>query len=240
MQELLSVTAAARKVNFRRMETRADRIKAIRKLHKLTQERFAERLGVERGAVGNWELGKGIKTENLAQISDEFNVPLDWIAHGRGPTPGTNEPDPSPIHRPPPVILGERDMPVYAAVEGGAGEMVVSTDPIELVPRPWYMREVRDGYAVLVVGDSMVPVFEPGDIAVVNPRLPPMRGKDLILISNEERGEFRASIKRLVNMTAVHWHLHQFNPPRGQQQDFAWARKDWPKALRVVGKYYGG
>lgn len=142
--------------------------------------------------------------------------------------------------RPLPEFLGERDLKVFAAVEGGAGEMVVSTDPIELVPRPWYMKEVRDGYAVLVVGDSMFPTFEPGDMAIVNPRLPPMRGKDVILIGGEQDGEFRASIKRLEGWTATQWNLRQFNPPRGEKHEFSWAKRDWPKALRVVGKYYGG
>src|ERR1044072_1481097 len=34
--------------------------------------------------------------------------------------------------------------------------------------------------------------------------------------------------------------MRQFNPPRGQKAEFTWLKKDWPKALRVVGKYYGG
>jgi len=129
-----------------------------------------------------------------------------------------------------------QELPVFAAAEGGAGEMVVSTDPIEFVPRPWYMREVRDGYAVLVVGESMIPVFEPGDMAIVNPRLPPIRGKDMIFIGNEAAGEFRASIKRLVSWTEKEWRVQQFNRPK----EFTMARQKWPKALRVVGKFYGG
>jgi phage repressor protein C with HTH and peptisase S24 domain len=139
-----------------------------------------------------------------------------------------------------PEFLGRMDLPVYAAAEGGPGVMVVSTDPIEVVPRPWYMKNVKDGYAVLVVGESMVPAFEPGDMAIVNPRLPPMRGKDVILIASEERAHFTASIKRLVSWTDREWRLRQFNPPAGEKTDFAWPKRDWPKALRVVGKYYGG
>lgn len=141
--------------------------------------------------------------------------------------------------RPPPELLGERDLPVYSAVEGGPGEMVVSTDPIEIVPRPWYMREVRDGYAVLVVGESMVPAFEPGDMAIVNPRLPPMRNKNTIFVTGEHGGrvggEFRATIKRLLRWGADEWHVKQFN----QETEFSLSRQDWPKALRVVGKYEG-
>ncbi len=129
-----------------------------------------------------------------------------------------------------------QELPVFAAAEGGPGEMVVSTDPIEFVPRPWYMREVRDGYAVLVVGESMIPVFEPGDFAIVNPRLPPIRGKDMIFIGSEAAGEFTASIKRLLSWTEREWRVQQFNKPK----EFTMPRQKWPKALRVVGKFYGG
>jgi phage repressor protein C with HTH and peptisase S24 domain len=142
-------------------------------------------------------------------------------------------------YRPPPDIFGARDLKVFAAVEAGPGTMVVSTEPIELVPRPWYLREVKDGFAVLVVGDSMEPVYEAGDLVIVNPRLPPMRGKDVILVSGEHEGEFTASIKRLVSWTATHWHLKQFNPPAGQKATFTWSKADWPRALRVVGRYSG-
>lgn len=143
-------------------------------------------------------------------------------------------------YRLPPTFMGNNDLPVYAAAEGGQGEMVVNTDPIELVPRPWYLKNVKEGYAVLITGESMVPAFEPGDLAIINPRLPYARGKDVILVAAETGGEFRASIKRLLSWNDNHWKLRQFNPPQGQQSEFTLTRKEWPKALRVVGKYYGG
>jgi len=118
--------------------------------------------------------------------------------------------------------------------------MVVNTDPIELVPRAWYLKSVRDGSAVLVAGESMVPVFDPGDLAIVNPRLPFVRGKDVILVTDEADCDFRPTINRLVRWTARDWHLHQCNPPASQRAEFTLACKARPKALRVVGKYYGG
>lgn len=186
-------------------------------------------------------LYKYVPKEDNSHVQNPRGAVLSEIAEALGVTePILRSGDLANGYRPLPELLGERDLKVFAAVEGGSGEMVVSTDPIELVPRPWYMREVRDGYAVLVVGDSMFPTFEPGDMAIVNPRLPPMRGKDVILIGGEQEGEFRASIKRLEGWTSSQWHLRQFNPPRGQKHEFSWLKRDWPKALRVVGKYYGG
>lgn len=187
-------------------------------------------MGISRGSFIKLERGERKLTEaTIASAAKAFAVARSAVIEGD-----------LQAGEPPAAVLGERDLKVFAAAEGGAGEMVVSTDPVELVPRPWYLKNVRDGYAVLIVGESMSPAFEPGDMAVVNPRLPPMRGKDVILVRGEEQGEFQASIKRLVSWSATHWNLMQFNPPRGQKNEFSLAKKDWPKALRVVGKYSGG
>ncbi|NEI52676.1 helix-turn-helix domain-containing protein [Rhizobium leguminosarum] len=48
------------------------------------QADFAERLGVTRGAVGNWEVGKGVKRANLERIARTFHISLVWLAAGRG------------------------------------------------------------------------------------------------------------------------------------------------------------
>ncbi len=212
------------------------RIDQARQHAKINLTELGVHVGVGRSAVSQWiSETTEPSADNLRKAAIATGVSYEWLATGRGQmSPSAQE---APAHyTPPPEILGARDLPVYAAVEGGRGQMVVSTDPIELVPRPWYMREVRDGYAVLVVGESMFPAFEPGQMAIVNPRLPPMRDADVILVSGEGEGEFTASIKRLVNWTAQEWRVRQFNP----RKDFSLLRRDWPKALRVVGKYYGG
>ena len=212
------------------------RIDEARRRAKMNLTELGVHVGVGRSAVSQWISETTDPTpENLRKAAMVTGVSYEWLATGRGQMiPGAQE---SPPHNytPPPDILGARDLPVYAAVEGGRGHMVVSTDPIELVPRPWYMREVRDGYAVLVVGESMVPAFEPGQMAIVNPRLPPMREADVILVAGEQEGEFTASIKRLINWTAQEWRVRQFNP----RKEYTLLRREWPKALRVVGKYYG-
>lgn len=48
------------------------------------QADFAERLGVTRGAVGNWEVGKGVKRANLERIAGTFHISLVWLATGQG------------------------------------------------------------------------------------------------------------------------------------------------------------
>lgn len=134
-----------------------------------------------------------------------------------------------------PDSIGERDFKIFSAAEGGKGEMVVSTEPIDVVPRPWYLRTVKDGYGVVVTGESMSPKYEPGDIVIVNPRLPAIRNKPAIFISDETGGDFKAMVKLLLRETPTEWQVSQLNPKR----EFALPKKTWVKALRIVGTYGG-
>lgn len=70
------------------MQSVGGRIRRVRKLARETQAQFAVRLGnVSRGAVGNWERDRGIKTENLRMITAKYPVDFNWLATGRGPAP---------------------------------------------------------------------------------------------------------------------------------------------------------
>jgi phage repressor protein C with HTH and peptisase S24 domain len=73
------------------LSTKAGRIRYVRKLARMTQEQFAAALGPNhtRGAVGNWELGKGIKGSNLELIADRFGVQVDWLSRRHGEQPLT-------------------------------------------------------------------------------------------------------------------------------------------------------
>lgn len=62
-----------------------DRIKKIRKDAGLTQEKFAERLGIKRNTVATYETGKSEPMDNIiVSICREFNINEDWIRHGIG------------------------------------------------------------------------------------------------------------------------------------------------------------
>ena len=61
----------------------SDQIKELRKENGLTQEAFAQRLGVTRQAVSNWENNKNLPDiEMLIDISEKFNVSLDRLILG--------------------------------------------------------------------------------------------------------------------------------------------------------------
>lgn len=62
-----------------------DRIIALRKSLNLTQQAFADRLGIKRGAVANYEVGRNIPSDSVVSlICREFGVNETWLRTGAG------------------------------------------------------------------------------------------------------------------------------------------------------------
>ena len=62
-----------------------DRIAELRKHLGLSQRQFGERIGLQRGAVTNYELGRNKPTETVRQmICREFGVRRNWLETGEG------------------------------------------------------------------------------------------------------------------------------------------------------------
>lgn len=63
--------------------TFCERILSIRQKAELSQEGFAEKLGVSRQSVSKWETGQAYpETDKLIEICDLFDVSLDWLIRG--------------------------------------------------------------------------------------------------------------------------------------------------------------
>lgn len=62
-----------------------ERIKYLRKTLDLTQQEFSDRIGVKRGAVANYEVGRNDPTDSVvALICREFGVSEQWLRYGTG------------------------------------------------------------------------------------------------------------------------------------------------------------
>jgi SOS-response transcriptional repressor LexA len=125
------------------------------------------------------------------------------------------------------------DLPVYASAEGGAGVIVITSEPMDFIRRPEPLLSVRDSYACYVIGDSMSPAFEHGDLLLVHPGRPARPGDDCAFIRDQGDGTQQALIKRLLRSTAEKWRVRQFNPAK----DFDLDRGQWHKVQLIVGKY---
>lgn len=133
------------------------------------------------------------------------------------------------------LVRPERTLPLYAAARGGDGHVIVTFDPIEYVKMPTILEGVKGGYGLLITGDSMVPAYWPGDMALIHPSLPPQRDTDVVLyhMPPKSTGDEEAIIKRLVGISDREWTLMQYQPA----STFKEFRADWPICHRVVGRY---
>lgn len=215
-----------------------DVIRAAREGRGLTQDALARKVGTKQQTIGKIEKGQIEFSRFHTRIATELGIKLNSPAEmpaaelsGPAADVGGDVEGRSPV-----PIIGGRDLPVYAAAEAGKGQIIVSTDPVDWDWRAAPLSHVKGAYALIIVGDSMVPEYEPGDTALVNPTLPPVRDVTCIFYT-EKHGEARATIKRLIRVTEEHWHVRQWNPPDGASSDFKLSRKEWPTCHRVVGKH---
>ena len=62
-----------------------ERIKELRKCLDMTQEQFASKLGIKRGAIANYEIGRNVPVDSvISLICREFNVNEEWLRTGNG------------------------------------------------------------------------------------------------------------------------------------------------------------
>lgn len=62
-----------------------ERIKELRKVLRLTQEEFAEKIGVKRNTVATYEMGRSVPSDAaIALICREFRVREVWLRTGSG------------------------------------------------------------------------------------------------------------------------------------------------------------
>lgn len=206
------------------MGTIGENVRRLREARGWSQDDLGRESRTSQTTVDNVESGRTKRSKFLPRLAGALGVPLSEIDEElQGKVAG------GPIPRA--DLVGETDLPVFASTEGGEGQIIVSTDVVDRVRRPSVLVHVREGYGVIVTGDSMIPAFRPGEIALVHPMLPP-RLEDAVILY--DRDKERSSIKEYRGSTEKAWKLRRYQP---KQEDFSLSRADWPTVHTVVGKY---
>lgn len=154
----------------------------MREARGLTQETLAARItdyrkaAVSRGAIGNWERGLGMTTENLHALAEVLDVSSEWLLTGKGMEPEVddhldNTPDlPAEV-----TARGSIQIPEYDVRASMGGGFIVDTETVKdywTFSRRYLVDEMRIGARELVVielvGDSMAPTLLSGDRALVD------------------------------------------------------------------------
>lgn len=203
-------------------------VKSAREAKKLSQAQLGRLIGVKQQTLDAIERGETARSKFLPEIAKELD-----IRPGDVGLPAETPRADMVIERP--FMEGRPDFKVYASAEGGSGEIIRSSEPVDFIPRPTHLQHVKDAYGLLITGSSMEPEYKSGEMAIVEPSLAMVPGEVYIFYA-ERDGEARATIKHLRRATADRWLVTQHNPPEGMANDFTLSRKEWAIAHRVTGK----
>ena len=110
-------------------------------------------------------------------------------------TQGAYAPEPTDQPATPSMPL---DVPVYGTAIGGSdGDFEMTGEVIDRVRRPAGLMNARNAFALYVVGSSMAPRFDEGDLIVVHPGRPPVAGCDVVveLQDKDEFGHHKALLR---------------------------------------------
>lgn len=196
-----------------------------------SQPELARRVGTKQQTIEKIEKGAIKHSSFMPAIASELNIAIGKVVRNAPKIAAPIEVVPGS------QLVGERDLAVYAAVQGGSGALILSNEPVEYVSRPEPLARVRDGYGVIVIEDSMAPEFRSGDIALVNPHRPPREGDTCVFFSEAADGTKSACIKHLRRATATQWQVTEWNSEAGGQRDFSLKRTEWQSCHVTVGKY---
>src|SRR6516165_3932965 len=205
-------------------------VKRARAAAGISQPELARRVQTSQQTIDKIETGKVRHSSFLPAIAVELGVPLDRVLRVHQKSAGVVT---IAGHD---LVSEDRDLPVYAAAQGGNGMQVLSSDPVEYVARPAPLARVRDGYGVIVPDDTMAPEAEAGDTALVNPHLPPRVGDTCVFRSTKQDGAEQYCIRRLRKVTDKDWHVSEWSGEHGRH-DYTLKRADWPVAHVRIGYF---
>jgi phage repressor protein C with HTH and peptisase S24 domain len=211
------------------------RIRRRREELRLSQADLGRQVGVSQATIDKIESGHTARSRYLPMIAVKLGLPLEELDPGLVALreSGTLSAPVLPMAE---LVGSDRDFPIHASAEGGQGQIIVTSDAVDFMPRPSPLAHVKGAYGLYITGESMVPEFEPGDIAMVNPHLPIVPDVTCIFYGERE-GSARATIKRLIRQTPDQWQVKQWNPPEGTKHQFTLSRTEFPVCHRVLGKF---
>ena len=227
------------------MDTPAHRLRFLRERNDIgSAAELARRLGIPEVTYRAHESGvRGFGEPQAKRYAEALNANGVWLLTGSGEAFSEPAPPSMPADAPKKrsdvemgsaraAQPGPSELPVYASAEGGPSGMMVTYDPIDWIRRPNSLTNVGNAFAVYVVGESMEPRYEQGDMILVHPSRPVKRDDDVLLLSQQEDGSAAALIKRLVSWNEQSWIVKQYNPPK----EITLPRQQWQKAYVVVGR----
>lgn len=234
-----------------------NRIRELRERRDMTQDALATAAGTSKMQISRLERGERRLTQNwMERIAAALgvhpaellpvvrSVPLPQVA-GRAhrPLAPANELLPAEDHHP--IAAGglPRDVPVLGTSRGGGAEgpadFEMNGEVVDFARRPPGIDKLRDVFALYVVGESMAPWRQPGDLVYCTRSRHPRPGDYVVVELHAENGEAQAALlKRLVGLRGQRLLLEQYNPREELTIDQQRVKQlfrviDWPELLGI-------
>jgi len=200
----------------------------------MTNAALAQAIGVPSKRLDAWLQGRVDQPRGfnsiLPKIAEVLNVSPSWLRDGTDETGATTEPPvgPGPSNAAPDIrsagtaVPNMRDMPkdlpvqgTAAGADGGVGAMQFEGGVVDYVRRPPGVSGAKEVYGLYVVGESMWPRFQNGELVICHPRRPVNSGDDVVIqLRRGEYAELEVFVKTLVRRGADTVTARQYNPDR--------------------------
>lgn len=222
-------------------------IRKARKDKGLTLAELAQKLGVSRSAVNQWELGTSTpETKRLRDICLELDIDpgeIHALVNATDQKQVDGNSTRSATSSAGRITGGVRPMlapfgwsgallPVFGSSDIGGGVMMLTEEPIgPPEPRPAFAGETTGALGVIVEHDTMSPAYRRGDRLLLLPYKPAVPGDDVVLLSGKpgEARKVRSVVRQLIQRTETHWVCQQHNPPKKEK----FAISDFPLCYRI-------
>ena len=153
------------------------KLKELRKLNKITQDKLAEKIGVARSTISMYEVGASEPDiQILTKLANFFNCSIDYLLGNDKKSQGVKIP-----------VLGV----IPAGIPIEAVEDVLGYE--EITPK---LASTGEFFALKVKGDSMLPDIKNGDILIVRQQEDAENGDTCVIMVNGND----ATVKKIKKM----------------------------------------
>lgn len=179
-----------------------ERILKLRKEAGLARDALGSKIGVSKTSIKNWEDGENPpKLEHLQALAKFFKVDFDWLATGKGEMQTSNKsPDiAEPSNVEPFTPKKTRLLPVINWVI--AGDFAACGD--DVFSDYEYSSDDWGHFWLTIKGDSMTPVFDVGDMILIDTERQPRTGDYVVArVAGEADTTFKKAKLNLYDETS--------------------------------------
>jgi len=181
------------------------RLSSLIETRKVSLAPLAAKIGVSQSTLWNFIYGDTKNFSKLQRLATELNISLDWILSGDGVSHGNGKvPANSPGHD----GLDGRDgldgyslrsltstIPILGRPSGAFDAVLMNPhEKIGEIERHPAQKNMKDAFAIYVVGEAMLPRYRPGELVYVAAMKPPAKGQDCIVELANGEGYLREFI----------------------------------------------